>query len=287
MSARDMADTLSLPLKRRKERWSMTKLVTRTRLAIAILVASLAGTAGLAVAGGGIPSADGRINACYQQITGQVRVVAESTDCQPQETALAWNQTGPAGATGAEGPQGPTGPAGAQGPAGATGPAGPQGLQGVPGATGPQGPQGPTGATGPAGPAGTGGSVDVFARHQGLGDARGAIVVPNAPGFVDVGVIDLAPGNYVVAASLYMSNDAVTSGLAYCLLIVGGRSAQAIEWVDPHGATSQALTIATDVPGAGAARARLVCKNNTLSGGNLKIETFSMYAIKVGTLTYN
>lgn len=72
--------------------------------------------------------------------------------CRPGETAVAWSQTGPTGATG---PQGDTGP---QGPVGATGPQGPQGDTGLQGPKGDTGPEGPTGATGPEGPAGT--SVD-------------------------------------------------------------------------------------------------------------------------------
>ncbi len=65
--------------------------------------------------------------------------------CDPGDTLVSWNQTGPAGATG---PIGPQGPKGGTGPAGATGPAGPQGLKGD---AGPQGPKGDTGSTGPAG----------------------------------------------------------------------------------------------------------------------------------------
>ena len=50
-------------------------------------------------------------------------------------------ETGPRGATGAQGPKGPQGETGPRGPRGATGPQGPQGE------TGPRGPAGPAGAT--------------------------------------------------------------------------------------------------------------------------------------------
>ena len=41
----------------------------------------------------------------------------------------------------------------------------------------------------------------------------------------------------------------------------------------------------SQVPGAGAATARLVCKNNGL-GGNLFIGAYTMNAMKVGSVTY-
>jgi hypothetical protein len=84
------------------------------------------------------------------------------------ETAITWNQIGPAGPAGVVGPSGPAGPVGAKGPAGAAGPAGPAGVVGPAGqvgATGPTGAAGSAGAkgdvgtTGPAGPTGATGSV--------------------------------------------------------------------------------------------------------------------------------
>jgi hypothetical protein len=101
--------------------------------------------------------------------------------CEPRDTPVTWNQTGPAGSTGPAGPQGPkgdigpagpqglkgdigpagpqgpkgdVGPAGAPGAKGDIGPAGPQGPKGDTGAQGQQGPKGDTGATGPQGPQG-------------------------------------------------------------------------------------------------------------------------------------
>jgi len=49
-------------------------------------------------------------------------------------------------------------------------------------------------------------------------------------------------------------------------------------------AVSQSLTVASQVPGAGALSARLVCKNNGF-GGSLKIGAYTMNAIRVGLLT--
>lgn len=237
----------------------MAKAQKHARLFAFVSAAIFAGSATLAFATDGIPASDGRISGCYNDRTGALRVVSAMDQCLPNETAIDWNQTGPTGATG---PQGPAGETGAQGPAG------------------------PIGAIGPAGPQGPGGTSEVFAKYQEVGDARGPIAVPNAPGFVDVAIIDLAPGNYVVSASLWFYNDSASTGLAYCLLIVGGRNAQATNTMPAGQLTSQTLALAADVPGAGASRARLVCKNNTLVGGNLQIQSFTMYAMKVGSLTY-
>jgi hypothetical protein len=54
------------------------------------------------------------IHACYDNQTGQTRIVdtapnAVPKGCGKNEIAISWNQTGPRGATG---PQGPAGPAG-------------------------------------------------------------------------------------------------------------------------------------------------------------------------------
>ena len=125
----------------------------------------------------------------------------------------------------------------------------------------------------------------MLARYRELGDSRGAIQMPNGAGGVDVGIIELEPGNYVVSASLDIVNMAPTSGIAACLLVVGGRNAQAFDTIAALSAISQTLTVAADVPGAGAARARLVCNNNGFPA-DLRIQSFTMYAIRVGSLTF-
>jgi hypothetical protein len=74
---------------------------------------------------GGIAWADipdsGVIHGCYHKVNGQLRVIDidEGQACNPSESALSWNQTGPTG------PRGMTGPTGAKGATGPTGPAGP------------------------------------------------------------------------------------------------------------------------------------------------------------------
>jgi hypothetical protein len=125
--------------------------LTRRRLAIGGVVATLAVSAtSLALAA--IPDSNtGVITGCHNQLTGVLRVIdaQAGAKCLLGEKQLTWNQTGP------QGPQGVQGPAGPQGPAGAQGAQGPAGLQGPQGAPGPAGLAGPAGPEGPAGPTAT------------------------------------------------------------------------------------------------------------------------------------
>jgi hypothetical protein len=253
----------------------MAKSAKHVRLFAFVLAALVAGGTTLAVATDGIPASDGRFFGCYHNSTGALRVISPMTQCLPNETEVEWSQAGPAGATGAQGPAGENGAQGPIGPAGPTGATGPQGPAGPTGATGPQGPAGPTGA---------GGSPEVLGRYREVGDSLGPI--PVSAQAVTVAHIDLAPGNYVVNASLFFYNEASTAGIAYCGLIVGGRNAQAADTIGGGSAVSQALTVASQVPGAGALSARLVCNNNG-SGGSLKIGAYTMNATKLGPLTYS
>jgi hypothetical protein len=96
------------------------------------------------------------INACAQNFTGDLRVVATKSQCKSDEHFVSWNVQGPVGQTGPQGPAGPAGPKGAPGPQGVPGPVGPVGTKGATGAQGPAGPAGPAGPQGPAGAPGTG-----------------------------------------------------------------------------------------------------------------------------------
>lgn len=108
--------------------------------AIAIVAVVLGGAALAAIGGGGV------IDGCYAKRDGSVRIIDTATaQCKANETALAWNQTGPQGPKGDTGPQGPKGD---QGPAGPQGPKGDIGPTGYQGPTGPQGPQGSIAAPG-------------------------------------------------------------------------------------------------------------------------------------------
>ena len=106
---------------------------------------AVAGTAWATGAVSSIAGADGTINGCYDQKSGDLRVIAAETACGKGELPISWNVKGQ---TGAQGPQGAAGPLGAQGPAG---PAGAAGEKGETGETGPQGSQGQAGEQGPAG----------------------------------------------------------------------------------------------------------------------------------------
>jgi hypothetical protein len=148
----------------------------RSKLGL-VLTVGVAGLVAGSIAWAAVPDGAGVIHACYNDANGRVRI----TDTQnpklsaclaKTETALDWNQQGPAGPAGDTGPRGasglagdtgPQGPAGSAGQAGdrgaqgERGPAGAQGdtgAQGEQGAAGPVGPQGPAGAQGPQGPAG-------------------------------------------------------------------------------------------------------------------------------------
>ena len=130
-------------------------------------------TAAAVLASGGVAAAtdafsDEAIHGCYKQANGQLRVVAAGSDCRESETAVTWNQRGPAGRSGAPGAAGEQGEKGDTGPQGEKGDTGPQGEKGEPGAQGGKGdpgaqgekgdpgPAGQDGAPGPAGPAGKG-----------------------------------------------------------------------------------------------------------------------------------
>jgi type VI protein secretion system component Hcp len=83
-------------------------------------VVGLGGTAWAVETASADSAADTTIHACVSRLGGLVRVVDADATCNRGETALSWNQTGPAGPQGPAGPAGPTGPAGPSGPAGPT-----------------------------------------------------------------------------------------------------------------------------------------------------------------------
>src|SRR4051812_9091798 len=133
---------------------------------------------GTGVAFGSIPDSGGVIHACYNKTNGKLRVTDATNPklgaCLASlESAVDWNQQGPAGPVGATGPKGDTGatgPAGGQGPEGETGPAGAQGPKGDKGDTGAQGPAGVPGAQGPKGDTGAAGPVGATGAQGPKGD---------------------------------------------------------------------------------------------------------------------
>jgi hypothetical protein len=100
---------------------------------------------------------------------------------------------------------------------GLQGPPGPQGIPGTPGAPGAPGPQGPAGIS------------TAYAAHQ------NRVEIPNAPGLHTIISKDVAPGRYVVFASLTLErNGTPTPGYsdfvfrATCRLSAGDQNAAAI-----------------------------------------------------------
>jgi type VI secretion system secreted protein Hcp len=108
--------------------------------------------------------ADTTLFACAANSDGALRLVTSAGACKNNETAIQWNQTGPAGAAGATGAQGP---------------AGLNGRDGRDGATGPQGPAGPAGSAAPNPDA-------IVATMTATGQKQGAITGGGAGGAIDV-----------------------------------------------------------------------------------------------------
>jgi hypothetical protein len=91
-----------------------------TKLVAGVSAGAVLGLAGSAVVMASIPDANGVIHACYTtnntSFLARVRIIdSPSQTCSNNETAISWNQQGPAGP---QGPQGQAGPTGPQGPAG-------------------------------------------------------------------------------------------------------------------------------------------------------------------------
>jgi hypothetical protein len=110
----------------------------RRHLSFANVAAGLAllfSMTGGAVAATGGFSSGGTLKACVNS-EGALRLLKPGKKCAKGQSAVAWNQAGPAGATGAKGEAGATGATGTQG---ATGPAGPTGSKGGMGSTGAEG----------------------------------------------------------------------------------------------------------------------------------------------------
>jgi len=88
----------------------MLRKLSRSRLVSASVMSSALLVLAGAVAFASIPDSAGVIHGCYNKATGALRVIDTATDqCRPSETAISWNQVGPAGAVGPQGPQGPSG----------------------------------------------------------------------------------------------------------------------------------------------------------------------------------
>jgi len=148
------------------------------RTVVVGVIAFLIGSASVVIATGAIPGSDGRIQGCYNQVNGNLRVVTSPLDCRNGELSISWSQTGPQGLTG------PTGATGAAGVNGANGTNGATGATGAIGATGDTGAAGPTGAGGATGPTGATGAQGIAGAAGATGPSGipGASGVPGSPG---------------------------------------------------------------------------------------------------------
>lgn len=191
------------------------KVTISRRLAIGGAVVATVVGAGSAVAlAVDQPSSD-VIQGCLRHNQGGLYNVAVNPssppDCQPHDTLISWNRTGPAGPAGPQGPKGDPGPQGPQGDPGLQGPQGDPGPQGPQGDPGPQGDTGPQGPVGPQGPPGiTGLTRRVFDLTALLGAGN-----PLPPGSIDVFFAVCNASERLVSGGAYTTEDPVnTSGVS-------------------------------------------------------------------------
>jgi len=96
---------------------------------VAATLALVLAMSGGAIAATGGFSSGGTLKACANG-EGAIRLLKPGKKCKKGQTAVAWNQTGPAGAPGAKGLTGANGSPGAPGSAGDKGAEGPKGSTG-------------------------------------------------------------------------------------------------------------------------------------------------------------
>lgn len=142
-----------------------------------------------------IPDSSGVFHGCYDNQSGQVRIIDTDTGlpkgCGKNETEVSWNQQGPKGDTGPQGPQGPAGPTGATGAVG------------------------PTGAAGPAGPAGPAGTSQAYLKQVARAEAPQGF-------FHTAASISLPAGKFVVNVTATASGDSNDDIDVFCSLKKAG-----------------------------------------------------------------
>ena len=90
--------------------WSRQKVTLLAAISVSVIMGGLGSAAVMAA----IPDTNGVIHACWRNNSGALKIIDNATQtCAGNETAITWNQTGPAGPTG---PQGPAGGSGIGGP---------------------------------------------------------------------------------------------------------------------------------------------------------------------------
>lgn len=162
------------------------------------------GAAGAAITAS--PVSGGIIYGCYAKSTvnGAHSLILQNkgTGCPAGDTAISWNQQGPAGPAGRQGPGGSAGATGAAGPEGPQGPAGPAGTQG---------PGGSAGATGPAGPQGPPGTADLD---------TGVVVISYGPGQAACSVSNVTGPDATTLSAASSGTDCFVQGISDGLDIV-------------------------------------------------------------------
>lgn len=228
----------------------------QSRLVAGAVAAAIALTASVAFAA--IPSG-GVISGCYTRSGGTLRVVDSSTTaCRSGETAIQWNQTGPAGPQGLVGPAGPLGP---QGPDGA------QGIPGQAGAAGPMGPQGVMGAAGPPGP----GTEAFIGRND-------TLTKINEPGTTLV-ALDLPAGQYAIFGKAAIQNEDLDNpNLGDCRLSTGETTTVSLGALF-DGGWRQSVSVQDLLTLSAAGRVSLLCVTPKGAARGAKLT-----AIKVGAL---
>jgi Collagen triple helix repeat (20 copies) len=277
-----------------------------------LAAAAAAGALVCLVAGGvayaSVPDSNGAIHACYTRVSGALRV-SDTGACTSKETALSWNNVGPAGLTwrgqwspgsayesrdavvyqgssylalfasvGSTPPSanwmllaaaGAKGDTGQPGATGATGPAGPTGPVGA------AGPSGPVGATGPAGP--TGASAAFIARHDAF------VAVSTEP--TTVATLDLPTGLYALFGKVVVTNGDGSPQSVTCSLSTGESALVRLDGYDTNGTGistdvySQVVSLQDLLSLAGPGTVSLTCNGFGASATSAKIT-----AIQVGSL---
>jgi hypothetical protein len=111
-------------MKRIRRHLDFANVVAALALFVALGGTSYAATGGF--------SSGGTLRACANE-EGAIRLLKAGKKCKKGQTAVAWNQTGPAGAPGAKGANGANGAPGATGAPGAAGDKGLEGQKGLSG----------------------------------------------------------------------------------------------------------------------------------------------------------
>lgn len=230
----------------------------RNHMKMSKKIVAVCATAGVAaavlggVAAASIPDGAGVIHACYTRSSGALRI-ADTALCTSKETALSWNNVGPAGLTW----QGQWAPNTAyalrdavvyQGSSylalfansGSTPPnanwlllaaGGAKGDTGETGATGPVGAVGPAGATGATGPPGPPGAAGSSAAY--IGRADGEVDYGTSP--TTVVTLNLPAGVYAVFGKAEVMNNDGSPQTETCSLSTGESAQVRLDGQDTNG----------------------------------------------------